>query len=174
MENLGKTKQWTLVHRSREHDKFEGYKLLLSGQDWNDSGYYTTFRLFLQLPEQKVVNLKIAELNILNIGQQAGEQPGVSTAVPFFTFIRDIESAYMVLFHLTPEERRALIASLNIQFHFDAIKSEPAFRLSVLRGTDEISFKKRQEEIRRIVTCPLNISTALMDCKERMDLAFTR
>lgn len=67
MENLTKTKLWTLVHRSREHEKFEGYKLLLSEQNRNDSGYYTTFRLFLQLPEQKVVNLKIAELNILNI-----------------------------------------------------------------------------------------------------------
>lgn len=170
MGNFIKSRLWTIVHRSNVHSKFIGYKLLLSDSNCNDNGYYTSFRLWLQL--QKEANLKIAELNILNLGQSVGENPTISTILPMFTFIRDIESAYMILFHLTLKERKDLIESLNIQFRYDMIKNEAAFKKSVLRGINEIDFKKQQEEIERIITCPLEISTALIDYKKMIDMAF--
>lgn len=170
MDNFIKSKLWTIVHWSNVHGKFVGYKLLLSDSNCNDYGYYTSFRLWLQL--QKEVNLKIAELNILNPGQGVGESPTILTTLPIFTFIRDIESAYMILFHLTLKERKELISSLNIQFQYDIIKNEAAFKKSVLRGINEIDFKKQQKEIERIITCPLEISKALIDYKKRIDIAF--
>lgn len=172
MDDSIKSKLWTIVHYGRVHDKFAGYKLLLSDKNFNDYGYYTSFYLFMQLPKEKEVNLKIAELNILNIGQKAGERPDVSNASSMFTFISDIESAYMILFHLTFKERKELIASLNIHFQDEIVKNEQAFKNSVLRGTNEVSFKKKQEDIKSIITCPLDISTALINCKERIEIAF--
>ena len=97
MDCLIKSKLLTVVHKSRVHDKFADFKLLLSDSNCNDNGYYTSFRLWLQLPE-KEVNLKVAELNILNVGQKAGENPTISTTSSMFTFIRDFERAYMILF----------------------------------------------------------------------------
>ena len=172
MNDLIKSKLWTIVHKSRVHDKFAGYKLLLSDSNWNDYGYYTSYQLWLQLPNEKGINLKIAELNILNVEQKAGENPIISTTSSMFTFIRDIESAYMIIFNLTFKEREELKESLNIQFQYETIKNEPAFQKSVLRGTNEIDFKRLQKEIERIITCPLDISTALINYKERIDMAF--
>lgn len=172
MDDMINSKLWTIVHKSRVHDKFTDCKLLLSDSNWNDNGYYTLFQLWLQLPEKKEVNLKIAELNILNIGQKAGENPIISTTSSMFTFIRDIESAYMILFNLTFKERKELRESLNVHFQYETLKNEPAFQKSVLRGTNEIDFKKLQGEIERIITCPLDISTALIDYKKRLNIAF--
>lgn len=170
MDNLMNEKLWTIVHNNRVHDKLVGYKLLLSDLKWNDYGYYTYFQLFLQLKENKDANLKIADLNILNIGQKAGESPVISTEIPMITFIRDIESAYMLLFLLTFKERKELITSLNIRFQCEAVRNEPAFQKSVLRGTTEMAFKLQQEEIRQIMTCPLDISTAFTNYKERINM----
>lgn len=39
------SKLWTIVHKSRVHDKFTDCKLLLSDSNWNDNGYYTLFQL---------------------------------------------------------------------------------------------------------------------------------
>lgn len=171
MDCLIKSKLLTVVHKSRVHDKFADFKLLLSDSNCNDNGYYTSFRLWLQLPE-KEVNLKVAELNILNVGQKAGENPTISTTSSMFTFIRDIESAYMILFILTFKERKELMEGLNINFQYETIKNEPAFQKSILRGTNEIDFKKLQREIERIITCPLDISTALIDYKKRINITF--
>lgn len=160
-------KLWTIVHNSRVHEKFEDYKLFLSDINWNDYGYYTSFSLWLQLQKDKNYNLKIADLNILNVGQKAGASPVISNE-SMFTFVRDIKSAYLILFHLTYKERKELIASLNIVFRCDAVKNEPAFQKSVLRGTNEVNFKILQEKIESIITCPLDISTALQDNKEHL------
>ena len=172
MDNLIREKLLAIVHNSRVHDKFAAYKLLLSDLNWNDYGYYTYFQLFLQLKENKDVNLKVADLNILSIGQKAGESPVISTELSMITFIRDIESAYMLLFLLTFKERKELIASLNIQFQYEAIRNEPAFQKSVLRGTTEMAFMQQQEKVRQIMTCPLDISTAFTNYKERINMAF--
>lgn len=43
MNDLIKSKLWTIVHKSKVHDKFAGYKLLLSDSNWNDYGYYTSY-----------------------------------------------------------------------------------------------------------------------------------
>lgn len=165
-------KLWTIVHSGRVHDKFVGYKLLLSNSYCNDNGYYTTFNLWLQTPQNKDFNLKIADLNILNIGQETGDNPTISTKSSMFTFIRDVESAYMILFHLSFDERKELIASLNIHFQFEEVKDESAFKKSVLRGTNESAFRKVQEEIENIITCPLEISKALRNYKCRIDMAY--
>lgn len=78
----------------------------------------------------------------------------------------------MILFNLTFKERKELRESLNVHFQYETLKNEPAFQKSVLRGTNEIDFKKLQGEIERIITCPLDISTALIDYKKRLNIAF--
>lgn len=169
VKGLVNTSLLTVVHESRVHDKFAGYKLLLSGLNWNDYGYYTSFGLWLQLPKEKEFNLKIADLNIITLGQEAGDIPSMLTEQHMFTFIKDVESAYMILFYLTYEERKELISRLNISFQYEAIKNEPVFQKSVLRGMNEEDFMVIQAEIERIVSCPLNISVALVSCKDQMD-----
>ena len=162
-ENKLNSKLWTIVHSSRVHEKFTGYKLLLSDLNFNDYGYYTLFDLYLQLPKETEYNLKIATLNILNAGQNLAEHPTVSSPLSIFTFVRDIESAYKLLFYLTLDERKELISSLNICFQSDKILHEPAYRNSVLRGSNEGAFLKNQKEIEHIITCPLEISTAIAE-----------
>lgn len=149
-------KLWTLVDRNRTHEKFDGYKLLVSDRIWNDYGYSTLYNITYQLPNG-VNNKLIGAIKIFNPNYGENYRATITNVhAPFVAFICNKISAMALFLVLTPEERKELIDTLHITFDCAKYKSLPVFTKSVLRDTTLEEFMKAQDEIKKLMTSDIN------------------
>lgn len=80
-------KLWTLVDRNRTHEKFEGYKLLVSDRNWNDYGYNTLYNITYQHPND-VNNKLVGSVKIFNPNSGENYKASITnTHAPYVAFI---------------------------------------------------------------------------------------
>lgn len=133
---------------------------------WNDSGYYTLYILVMYIFGTNMP-FEIAHFRILNKGQQPGQFPSDSNNYPY-VFINDLSSAEGLLYFLSLTERHLLENKLSICFNTKEIKSEPAFKNSVLRHTNEILFNKTQERIKELLHCQIDFKKIIENNKDQL------
>ena len=154
------TKFLKYVHRLHKNDGNDKSKYILENSNWNDYGYYTRYGLYLPIKDN--ARLTLAGLFIIKYKLDIDEIHWFcEERRNFTTFICNIESAYNLLLFLSPIERKELISKLNIQFDNSLVKNEQAYKISMLRLSE-------QKEIEKIVTCPLDIANAISMQKEKL------
>lgn len=150
------SKLWTLVDINRTHDKFDGYKLLISDRNWNDYGYNTLYNITYQQPND-FYNRLIGSVKIFNPNPGENYRASITNIhAPYVAFICNKISAMTLFLVLTPEERKELIDTLHITFDCTKYKSLPVFTNSIMRGYTVEEFIKEQNEIKKLMMSDLN------------------
>ena len=147
---------WTLVDGNRTHEKFDGYKLLISDRNWNDYGYNTLYNITYQQPNN-FCNRLVGSVKIFNPNYGENYRASITNIhAPYVAFICNKISAMTLFLVLTPEERKELIETLHITFDCTKYKSLSVFNKSVLRGYTLEEFIKEQKYIKSLMLSDIN------------------
>ena len=126
---------------------------------WNDFGYITRSWLNL-IKNEKIIH--IGGIRLSNFGQVGETEPFVfPNSNLHYSFISNIESAVMIKLMVPKEDLSKLLLKLNVLFEVDSVKSERAYKKSILRDTTEEKFIAMQKQIKEIIYSDIDFHASL-------------
>ena len=162
---MEKTRLWKCVHELAGLHSEQNSKYVLFCCKWDDFGYQTRFRLYMNLPKpiDKVYNVDVANLSIVEHypTHHQGRFLPVKGTTNFTSFIMSIESAERFYLFLTYEERMKLIRWLNIRFDESFVRDQGNYLTSTLRDFKRHDFLDMQKEIKKIVTRKSDVASLI-------------